>query len=63
MCKGVLNDINFMLYCGEILGFAGLMGVGCTELVCVIFGVDSIDSGMLKLNGKETVIKDILDAI
>ncbi|EHJ7318419.1 sugar ABC transporter ATP-binding protein [Escherichia coli] len=61
--KGVLNDINFTLYRGEILGFAGLMGVGRTELARAIFGADSIDSGTLKLNGKETVIKDISDAI
>ena len=61
--KGVLNDINFTLYRGEILGFAGLMGGGRTELARAIFGADSIDSGTLKLNGKETVIKDISDAI
>ncbi|WP_064528253.1 sugar ABC transporter ATP-binding protein [Escherichia sp. B1147] len=61
--KGVLNDINFTLYCGEILGFAGLMGAGRTELARAIFGADAIDSGTLKLNGKETVIKDISDAI
>ncbi|WP_276339955.1 sugar ABC transporter ATP-binding protein [Escherichia coli] len=61
--KGVLNDINFTLYRGEILGLAGLMGAGRTELARAIFGADSIDSGTLKLNGKETVIKDISDAI
>ncbi|MBY5159609.1 sugar ABC transporter ATP-binding protein [Escherichia coli] len=61
--KGVLNDINFTLYRGEILGFAGLMGAGRTELARAIFVADSIDSGTLKLNGKETVIKDISDAI
>ncbi|HBP4034686.1 TPA: sugar ABC transporter ATP-binding protein [Escherichia coli] len=61
--KGVLNDINFTLYRGEILGFAGLMGAGRSELARAIFGADSIDSGTLKLNGKETVIKDISDAI
>ncbi|ELD1720487.1 sugar ABC transporter ATP-binding protein [Escherichia coli] len=61
--KGVLNDINFTLYRGEILGFAGLMGAGRTELARAIFGADSIDSGTLKLNGKETVIKDISDTI
>lgn len=61
--KGVLNDINFTLYRGEILGFAGLMGAGRTELARAIFGADSIDSGTLKLNGKETVIKGISDAI
>ncbi|MED8813034.1 MULTISPECIES: sugar ABC transporter ATP-binding protein [Escherichia] len=61
--KGVLNDIDFTLYRGEILVFAGLMGAGRTELARAIFGADSIDSGTLILNGKEIVIKDISDAI
>ncbi|WP_163190126.1 sugar ABC transporter ATP-binding protein [Citrobacter youngae] len=61
--KGVLNNIDFTLHQGEILGFAGLMGAGRTELVRAIFGADPIDSGTIKLNGKETVIKDIPDAI
>ncbi|HEF0086883.1 TPA: sugar ABC transporter ATP-binding protein [Citrobacter youngae] len=61
--KGVLSNIDFTLHQGEILGFAGLMGAGRTELARAIFGADPIDSGTIKLNGKETVIKDIPDAI
>lgn len=61
--KGVLNNVDFTLHQGEILGFAGLMGAGRTELARAIFGADPIDSGTIKLNGKETVIKDIPDAI
>lgn len=61
--NGVLNNIDFTLYQGEILGFAGLMGAGRTELARAIFGADPIDDGTLKLNGKVTVIKDIPDAI
>ena len=61
--NGVLNNIDFTLYQGEILGFAGLMGAGRTELARAIFGADPIDGGALKLNGKVTVIKDIPDAI
>ncbi|ATA19628.1 monosaccharide ABC transporter ATP-binding protein (CUT2 family) [Gibbsiella quercinecans] len=61
--KGVLNDITFTLHRGEILGFAGLMGAGRTELARAIFGADHIDAGSIKLNGKETVIKDIPNAI
>ncbi|WET41506.1 sugar ABC transporter ATP-binding protein [Citrobacter enshiensis] len=61
--KGVLNNIDFTLYRGEILGFAGLMGAGRTELARAIFGADPIDAGTIKLNGKVTVIKDIPDAI
>lgn len=61
--NGVLHNIDFTLYQGEILGFAGLMGAGRTELARAIFGADPIDGGSLKLNGKVTVIKDIPDAI
>lgn len=61
--KGVLNDINFTLHRGEILGFAGLMGAGRTELARAIFGADPIDSGEIILQGNNTVIKDIADAI
>ncbi|EGT5655542.1 sugar ABC transporter ATP-binding protein [Citrobacter braakii] len=61
--NGVLNNTDFTLYQGEILGFAGLMGAGRTELARAIFGADPIDGGTLKLNGNVTVIKDIPDAI
>ncbi|HGY3716786.1 TPA: sugar ABC transporter ATP-binding protein [Citrobacter gillenii] len=61
--KGVLNNIDFTLHQGEILGFAGLMGAGRTELARAIFGADPIDSGTIKLNGNVTVVKDIPDAI
>lgn len=61
--KGVLNNIDFTLNRGEILGFAGLMGAGRTELARAIFGADPIDSGTIKLNGKVIVIKGISDAI
>lgn len=61
--KGVLNNIDFTLHQGEILGFAGLMGAGRTELARAIFGADPIDSGTITLNGKVTVVKDIPDAI
>ncbi|XHA15769.1 sugar ABC transporter ATP-binding protein [Citrobacter farmeri] len=61
--RGVLNNIDFTLNRGEILGFAGLMGAGRTELARAIFGADPIDSGTITLNGKVIVIKSISDAI
>lgn len=61
--KGVLNDIHFTLHRGEILGFAGLMGAGRTELARAIFGADPVDAGTIKLHGKAIVINDIADAI
>ena len=50
--KGVLHDISFDLYRGEILGFAGLMGAGRSELARAIFGADPIDAGTVAMNGK-----------
>ncbi|WP_022942602.1 sugar ABC transporter ATP-binding protein [Psychromonas hadalis] len=61
--KGVLKDINFSLHRGEILGFAGLMGAGRTEVARAIFGADSIDSGQVILFGQEVKIKNVHDAI
>jgi ABC-type sugar transport system ATPase subunit len=49
--KGVLENISFDLRAGEVLGLAGLMGSGRTELVRAIFGRDAIDGGEIHLNG------------
>jgi len=51
--RGVLHDISFDLYRGEILGFAGLMGAGRSELARAIFGADPIESGTVTMNGKK----------
>lgn len=47
--KGVLHDISFDLKGGEVLGIAGLLGSGRTELVRAIFGRDPIDSGEIQV--------------
>jgi ribose transport system ATP-binding protein len=60
---GVLHDINFSAYTGEILGIAGLVGAGRTELMHAIFGADPIDSGQIVIFGKETVVKSPQAAI
>lgn len=60
---GVFDDISFSVRKGEILGVAGLMGAGRTEIMRAIFGVDPHQSGKLYLNGKEIHIKKPLDAI
>lgn len=59
----MVRDINFSLYEGEIVGFAGLMGAGRTETTRAIFGVDAKESGRLFLDGKEIDIKNPMDAI
>ena len=60
---GVLHDVSFEAYGGEILGFAGLVGAGRTETMRAIFGADKIDSGKIYIKGKEANIKAPRDAI
>lgn len=61
--KDKLHDINFSLHRGEILGIAGLVGAGRTELLRAIYGADSIDSGEIKVNGKNIAIYSPQDAL
>jgi ribose transport system ATP-binding protein len=60
--KHLLKDVSFQLKKGEILGFAGLMGAGRTEVARAIVGADKIDSGNIKLRGKEININSPADA-
>jgi inositol transport system ATP-binding protein len=59
----MLRSMSLKLNHGEILGLAGLVGAGRTELVRAIFGVDPIESGELIVGGKAIVIKSPADAI
>lgn len=61
--KGVLEDISFTVHQGEILGIAGLVGAGRTEVARAIFGADRIDSGEIRLNGRAVEIRSPRDAI
>jgi ribose transport system ATP-binding protein len=60
---GMLKDISFSLYRGEVLGIAGLLGSGRTELARAIFGADKIDSGQIYLQGKLQAIHSPQQAI
>jgi len=52
VCRaGVVKDISFHLHAGEILGIAGMMGSGRTELARIVFGLDSYDEGRLAADG------------
>ena len=61
--KGVLSDINFTVCKGEVLGIAGLVGAGRTELARAVLGIDKIDSGEILYNGKPLKHKDFGGAI
>jgi inositol transport system ATP-binding protein len=58
-----IRDVSFDLRRGEILGLAGLMGAGRTEVLEAIFGVSKVDAGTITVNGKQTRIKEPADAI
>jgi inositol transport system ATP-binding protein len=60
---GKFSDITFAVHAGEVLGIAGLMGAGRTEIARAIFGLDPVDSGELFLKGKQLIIKTPQDAI
>lgn len=65
--KGITNDrvkdVSFQIREGEILGLAGLVGAGRTELVRAIFGADHRTSGEILMEGKPVRISKPLDAI
>jgi ribose transport system ATP-binding protein len=58
-----VKDVSFTLRKGEILGFAGLMGAGRTEMARLIFGADKKDSGEVYINGKLVRISQPSDAV
>ena len=58
-----VRNISFSLYEGEILGIAGLMGAGRTEMTRALFGVDEKSAGKVYLYGKEISIRSPKDSI
>lgn len=58
-----LHDISFSVSTGEIVGIAGLVGAGRSEMVRTIFGADPRDSGEIVLDGKQLAIHNPGDAI
>jgi ribose transport system ATP-binding protein len=63
LSNGNIHDVSFTLRKGEILGIAGLVGAGRTELVRAIFGADRILRGNVYINGREVFIKNPQKAI
>jgi ribose transport system ATP-binding protein len=58
-----VQDVHFKLYPGEILGVAGLMGSGRSEMVRAIFGIDQKESGDIFINGQKQTIESPSDAV
>lgn len=59
----IVEDISFELFEGEIVGIAGLMGSGRTELLEALFGIRPIKKGKVYLKGKSITLKTVQDAI
>jgi ABC-type sugar transport system ATPase subunit len=60
---GVVQDASFTAYGSEILGIAGLVGAGRTELVRMIYGADPRDAGEIYVNGEQVQIRNPRDAL
>ncbi len=58
-----IQDVSFSVQKGEILGFAGLMGAGRTEVARAIFGADPKDAGEIRVHGQVVSIKSPTDAV
>lgn len=61
--KGIFQNVSFEVRAGEVLGFAGLMGSGRTEMMRTIFGLDRMDSGELFIRGHKVNIRKPTDAV
>jgi inositol transport system ATP-binding protein len=61
--KGSFENVSFNVKEGEIVGFAGLMGAGRTEVMRCLFGLDPIQSGEVYIKGQRTVIKNVKNSI
>jgi ribose transport system ATP-binding protein len=58
-----IKDVSFEARAGEILGFAGLMGAGRTEVARAVFGADPIQAGEISVQGKRVYIRRPSDAV
>ncbi|MCM3140654.1 ATP-binding cassette domain-containing protein, partial [Bacillus safensis] len=61
-CRAI-RDVGFTVRRGEILGFAGLMGAGRTEVARAVFGADPVDAGEIRVHGRAVTIRTPADAV
>lgn len=60
---GIVDKIGFTLHAGEVVGVAGLVGAGRTEMARMLVGADSFDEGQIRLNGQAVKIKSPKQAL
>ena len=62
-CGALVKNVSFSVKRGEILGFAGLMGAGRTEVARAVFGADRSQSGEIRVHGKKVSVRTPTDAV
>ena len=62
-CPGKFQDVSFEVRAGEVLGFAGMMGAGRTEVCETIFGMRNKSSGKIYIGAREVQIRNPVDAV
>ncbi len=60
---GWIRDISFQLHKGEVIGFAGLLSSGRTEILEALFGIRRVQEGKIVVRGRETPMRSVKDAI
>jgi ABC-type sugar transport system ATPase subunit len=58
-----LHDVSFSVHAGEIVGFAGLLGAGRTEIARAVFGLEPLDRGRVFVDDREVILRSPRDAI
>jgi monosaccharide-transporting ATPase len=61
--KGSVSNVNLSIFPGEVVGLAGLLGAGRTEIARLLFGADKADQGSLKIKGKPQKLRSPRTAI
>jgi simple sugar transport system ATP-binding protein len=61
--KGKVQPLDLDIHKGEVIGVAGLLGSGRTEMARVLFGIDAADTGKITIDGRETTIRSPRDAV
>lgn len=61
--RGAFENVSFSIAAGEIVGFAGLVGAGRTEVASALFGLTKADSGTIAVDGVPVAIRSVRDAI
>jgi len=61
--RNEFSNVSFRIDAGEIVGFAGLVGAGRTELACALFGITKYDTGIVRIDGEAVTIRSVRDAI